>query len=395
MRRAPLAHGLALITVASIACGIIGTSLPQDGFASWTLADILFPAVMLVVGWTLAWRRPGIALGWIMIAVALSSALRGPTDLLGVALLPAAPHLATWLLWYGGNGPWSWIPPIGLIFTQLPLRFPDGLLPSPRWRWFSRTTVGFLAITCVIEAVTSAGHVARGVPNPTYLNLGAAAAPLGLFAIVLLFAAVIGSVSSLFVRYRRGGTVERAQLRWVFWALAVVTGLLVVDFLEGSIFGDDSTPGLAGQIAGAGQVVTTAAYFLIPIAILVAVLRHGLYSIDRIVSRTAAYLIVTLAVVTVYAGVVLLVSLLLPDQTSVSVAVATLAAAAVFLPLLRIVRSSVDRRFNRAQYDAEKVLDAFGERIRTGADPHGAARDLVAAVERTLQPTAIGIWTPR
>jgi FlaA1/EpsC-like NDP-sugar epimerase len=136
-------------------------------------------------------------------------------------------------------------------------------------------------------------------------------------------------------------------------------------------------------------------YGLIPVAIAIAVLRYRLYEIDRIISRTVSYALVTAIVVAVYALVVTSVAWLLPDATTLGVALATLSAAAFFLPVLRVTRRLLDRRFNRAQYDAERVVVAFGDRLRTGADPHTAASDLADAVERTLEPSVVGVWTRR
>jgi hypothetical protein len=186
-------------------------------------------------------------------------------------------------------------------------------------------------------------------------------------------------VASLAVRYRRGDRTLRAQLRWVLWAVAVATASLALSWLlpEGLSYLDSWILAL---------------YALIPIAIGVAVLRYRLYDIDRIISRTAAYAVVTLVTVGTYAVVVLASTLLLPRLPSVGVALATLAAAAVFLPALRGIRRAVDRVFDRARYDAQRVVDAFGERMRSGADPQRATEDLTTAIERTLQPTSIGIW---
>jgi hypothetical protein len=136
-------------------------------------------------------------------------------------------------------------------------------------------------------------------------------------------------------------------------------------------------------------------YSLIPIAIAVAVLRYGLYGIDRIISRTVSYAIVTIVIVGVYVGFVLGIGALLPQANSVGVAIAALAAAAVFLPLLRVVQRRLDRRFDRQRYDAEQVVEAFGARLRNAVDPEATVPDLVSAVERALQPTSLGVWVPR
>jgi hypothetical protein len=271
---------------------------------------------------------------------------------------------------------------VGLLFTQTLLRFPDGRLPSPRWRGFSWFTIASIVIASWMIS-SSVRTVAPGLANPTYVvwtatdyNLLQVVAYIGLLA-----SSFIGSIASLFVRYRRARSVERVQLRWLFWAGCIPVVLTIVAWLVPSNLGVFIRP--FGLVS----------YSFIPVAIAVAVLRYGLYNIDRIISRTVSYAIVTIVIVGVYVGIVLGIGALLPRANSLGVALATLAAAAVFLPLVRGVQRLVDRRFNRAAYNAQRVVDAFGERLRSGADPHAAGADLVSTVEQALEPTAVGIWT--
>lgn len=381
-----VAHALVVIGLgSSVAQVVLNPSAVVAGLLPWGLASLALPVVALLVGWILALRRPRLSLGWILIAIGVLVSTESAIGALGGVLVPTAPAVARWLLWYGGVDQWAWIPPIGLLFTQVPLRFPDGLLPSPGWRWFSAYTMVAIAVTCV--AFSSVERtVARGVPNPTY-GPWAADALVAIVPGAMIAIAFIGSIASLVVRYRRSPAAARAQLRWIFWAAAVVASLLILSW-----FGDYTKPGVAGV---ADLVVASAAalaYSLIPLAILFAVLRYRLYEIDRIISRTAAYAAVTLTVVVTYAAVVLVVGALLPAQQSTGVALATLAAAGVFLPVLRRARQVVDRIFNRAQYNAERVVEAFGVRIRNGADPHAAGDDLTSAITETLQPSTIGLW---
>jgi hypothetical protein len=336
----------------------------------------------LTVGWLLAARLPRHPLGWLLLAVPALFTLWLPFGLLGMALLEVAPNAAAWLLWYGGlrEDGWAWLLPVGLLFTQIPLRFPDGRLPTPAWRWFSWFTIVAIVIASAVLSTASA-EVAPGVANPAHIE-GIIDSPWAWIAVFagLLATSFLGSAASLFVRYRRSGEVARAQLRWVLWGTAIPVTALVFGWLVPEDWN------LLNSVVGLS-------YALIPISIAIAVLRYRLYEIDRIISRTASYTIVTLFAVAVYAVVVTSVTWVLPDAPAVAVAVATLVAAALFLPLLRRVRRWVDRRFNRAQYDAQRVVAAFGERLRTGVDPHTASADLVRAVEQTLQPTSIGVWT--
>ena len=389
-----LAHALAVLTVVGVGMQIL---LVPDALATlfpWGLSIFLFTATALAVGWLIAWKRPGMALGWIVLAIAFLFGLQGLTLGLGDALQTAVPGPASWLLSFGAaDSQYSWLPPIGLLFTQVPLRFPTGALPSRRWAWFSRFTIAVLALSTALIATAGRNIPGLTVANPFYVDWGAAGDLVSALALLVLLPAFVGSIASLFVRHRRADAVQRAQLRWVFWAVATVVGLLVSSWIEGAIFGDENAPGLPGFVSNAWQFVTGLGYSLIPLAILFAVLRYGLYSIDRIISRTASYAIVTISVVVLY-GAIVVVASLLPGLKSFGVALATLVAAAVFLPLLRAVRRVVDRRFNREQYDAQRVVEAFGERVRNGADPYRAGRDLVAAVEQTLHPGGIGVWMP-
>jgi len=391
-----LAHGIGVLVLAAFVVLIVDS--PSGAWAGGGWGVLVFVAVTLFVAWFLAWRRPRIALGWILLAIPVLFTVQLPLGLLSAQLRDAAPGVAQWLLWYKWDRgeTWGWLAPIGLLFSQILLRFPDGRLPSRRWRWFSWYTIGALALaTCLVSTTHAA--LAPGVPNPTYLPAWSAAEPavLGVAYGLCLMPSIAGSIASLFVRYRRGSTIDRVQLRWVFWAAAVVAALLAVSgaisFAVPAIeltWDNDESP-----LAVTRTLVVSIGYAFIPVAIFFAVLRYGLYSIDRIISRTASYAIVTGTAVATYVAVVLNLTLLLPDIGTIGVAVATLAAAALCLPLLRIVQRGVDRRFDRERYDAARVVDAFGERLRDGADPHTAADDLVAAVEQTLQPSAVGVWT--
>lgn len=387
-----LAHAVAVLTVVGVAMQMVLVPDLATTLLPWGLSTLLFTATALSVGWLIAWKRPRMPLGWVVLTIAFLFGLQGLTLGLGSLLEPVAPGPASWLISYGGaTSQYSWLPPIGLLFTQVPLRFPTGSLPSRGWRWFSWFTIAALALSTATLA-TGPEPVSPGVANPFFVDW-VDADLVSTIGLLVLLPAFVGSIASLFVRHRHADAVQRAQLRWVFWAVATVVGMLVLSWVEGAVFGDETAGGLPGIVSLALQTITGFGYSLIPLAILFAVLRYGLYSIDRIISRTASYAIVTLTVVVLYGAIVVIASLL-PGLESFGVALATLVAAALFLPLLRAVRRVVDRRFNREQYDAQRVVEAFGERIRNGADPHRAGRDLVTAVEQTLRPGAIGVWTP-
>jgi hypothetical protein len=353
-----------------------------DGRPAGDAAPFLTLLTIFVgVGCLLSWKRPLNPIGWLLLLIPALFTIGTPATLLGEALLPSAPDLSAWLFWYGYDreDTWSWLPPIGLLLTQIPLRFPDGALPSPRWRWFSRYTIAALVMASAGLSTLSA-EVYPGIPNPAHLSALAENPLIIPVSFAALAVAFIGSLASLIVRYRRADPVQRAQLRWMLWAVGLAVAILIASWII-----PDPWMGITG--------VVLVSYGLIPVAIAIAVLRYRLYEIDRIISRTAAYALVTAVAVAIYTIVVTSVAWLLPDATTLGVALATLLAAGVFLPVLRVSRRLLDRRFNRAQYDAERVVDAFGDRLRTGVDPHTAAADLTGAVERTLEPSVVGIWT--
>jgi len=348
------------------------------------LSFLLLLLATLAVGWILGWKRPSNPLGWLFMAFAGLFALQFPAVLLGDAVFSFAPGVSTWLYWYGSDrqDTWSWVPPVGILLTQIPLHFPDGRLPSPRWRWFRGYTIFALLVTSFVLS-TSPAEVVPGVDNPTHMADITADPIIRILVFVgLLAASFVGAIASLFARYHYADGVQRAQLRWVLWAVSLAAGTLVFSWVASSVLD-----------VGFLQGTVLAAYALIPISIGIAVLRYRLYDIDRIITRTATYTLVTVTVLGIYLLVVTSISLLLPRLPSLGVALATLAAAALFLPLLRLVQRWIDRRFNREQYNAAKVVEIFGERLRNGADPHTAAADLVDAAEQTLHPSSLGIWT--
>lgn len=193
-------------------------------------------------------------------------------------------------------------------------------------------------------------------------------------------------LADLTLRWRRSDGVERLQYRWLVFGvgsmLTIVVGAVALGFVFPSLTDDPLWIGIA-----------TASLNLPAIAIGIAVTRHGLYGIGRIVSRTVSYTAVTAFALATYAAVVIALGAILPQQEAIPVAIATLAAAAVFLPLLRWLRRVVDRRFDRARFDAEAIVEAFGDRLRSGTGVTRVDEDLRGAVDRALQPASIGVWT--
>lgn len=341
---------------------------------------MLLPFVLttLAMGWLLASRLTRNPLGWLLLSVVWCFLVAGGAAVLGNLTVGWSPRLTAWLGWLAGTDEWGWIwlPAVGILFTQLLLLFPDGHLPSPRWRAFWVFTLAALILGTGALA-TAQGQLRHGVANPI-----AVAWPHDHQEWVVpllggcLFVSFIGSVASLFVRYRRAGDVARLQLRWVAWAASVVLTVYIASFF---------VPVLASSLV-------MVAYALIPAAMGVAVLHYRLYDIDRVVSRTVSYAVATGGVVLTYVAVIALFTRLVPLSSALAVSAATLASAAVLRPLLRRTQAVVDRRFNRQRYDPQVTVDAFGRRLRAEVAVDSIVSELVATVDSTMQPRGVSLW---
>lgn len=243
-----------------------------------------------------------------------------------------------------------------------------------------------LALATSLATVTDDAPLPSGRQNPFGVS-GIEWLDLLYSGALFLAFAVIGGivVLDLAQRWRVADQVGRLQYRWFVTALGIVVSMVTLAGIFRAVAPNS-------PVFAVVEVLATLSLNLIPISVAIAVTRHGLFEINRIVSRTVAYATVTALTVAVYALVVTSTTWLAPQLPSVGVAVATLAAAAVFLPALRWVQRIIDRRFARERYDAERVVEAFGERLRTQVDPEATCDDLLKAVERTLQPSAAGLW---
>jgi hypothetical protein len=340
--------------------------------------------VYAAVGFVVARRQPGNPIGWILITwivVFLLSGVAGGYAALyyrfGHHRLPLAPVAVV-------LGP-LWAPAL-LLFPVVILLFPDGRLAARRWRWVLRAYVvaGALASTAVFApAVTAvARHDVRIDAAGNLISTGrphggllAVAAPLGLGLILVI---VLSFVAHQVFSWRRATGERRQQLKWL------ATGAAVTLVVVAASLGFSSTS-VVGEILGIGLAA-------LPVGIGVGILKYRLYEIDRIISRTLAYAIVTGLLVGVYAGLVLLATQVLRFHSSVAVAISTLAAAALFNPLRRRVQHAVDRRFNRARYDADQTVTAFAARLKDAVDLDSVRDDLAAVVENALEPAHVSVW---
>jgi hypothetical protein len=324
--------------------------------------------------------------GWLLLAVALSLSVTAAAAqylVWGLLVRPGALPGARWVAMYYSAIGFTAMTAIGLLL----LVTPTGSPPSPRWRWLARVMVATPVLLVAVATLT------RGPLDPRHEALGGPFDLRGHGGVLLLAnqvalavttLAVVVAAGSLVGRFRRARGVERLQLQWV--ALAA----LVVVFAGGVVLA-----GLAVGIASASTLLTVAVGLclaVLPVATGAAVLRYRLYDLDRIISRTLAYGLLTVLLGLGYAAVVLGLGRLLGKSSSLAVAAATLAVAAAFQPLRRRVQALVDRRFNRRHYDTTQTLEAFSARLREQVDLDTLSAELLTVTEQTMQPTQVSLW---
>jgi len=363
--------------------------LTSDGPRGEALIIALGVVAMATVGVLLAVRVPANKIAWLLLAAAMALGLQtlGP----GYAARSIVVAGGSWpgtaiALWIPGVLGWI---PVSVMAVAIPLIYPDGRLLSPRWRWLVLLIVG-VGVMTTLGAFRPGPIPGSSIQNPfgvpgmeAYPSQADLPAYLGLIGL-LLFS---GAVASVAIRYRRAGQVERAQLKWLIAATsgaAIAWSLVIVGGLTGAIF-----------VTGVGWVAGLLAFTAFPVAIGVAVLRYRLYEIDRIISRSIAWTLVTGALIAVFGASVVGLQAALTGLTqgdTLAVAVSTLAVAALFQPLRRRVQRLVDRRFDRASYDGHRTVEAFAERLRDEVDLDAVTADLEQTVSSTVRPTSVGLW---
>ena len=320
-----------------------------------------------LVGW-LVWGS-GSALGWATAATAYATqsgttcgGCQPGTELIGILANVA------------------FAPIVGAVAIFIPLLFPDGRLPSPRWRPVAWIGLGATALFTAAIAFAP-GALPSGIENPIGLDVfssnGGAGSVAALAGVVV---AMILAIASVVWRFRHAGHLQRQQLRWFGYATLVMVACIAI----GVIWSSDSA-----------WLVLFSGLGFMPLAIGVAILRYRLYDLDRLVSRTIAYAVVTGGLIAVYLAVNLGLTTVFESLTSgnsVAVAASTLVVAALFTPLRRRVQSIVDRRFDRARVDGERTSAAFSARLRDEVDIAAVTADLDVTVRSALRPTALGLW---
>jgi hypothetical protein len=385
------ALALVLLAVAIVLSGLDHT---QSVLGSGPIIPIV--VVYAGVGVVIARRQPRNPIGWILLVAPAGSQLL-PADAGSYAQLAYRPGhrlpmgAVALLLEY------SWAV-VALLLLLVILLFPDGRLPSPRWRpvlW------SYLAVIACVAGCTYAAAVTALAAHPVRVDPGGGLAavdmPSGSSAWLARFDQVsfpvlaafwVSFVAAQVLSWRRSSGDRRQQLKWLMsgaGALAASQAIIqpVLNF----------DPGLPDQVRLLLNVLLGLGAAALPACLGIAILRYRLYDIDRIISRTLAYAIVTGLLIGLYAALVLLATQVLSFRTSVAVAASTLAAVALFNPLRRRVQRMVDRRFNRARYDADQTIAAFAARLKDTTDLGAVRNDLATAVYHALEPVHVSVWT--
>jgi hypothetical protein len=350
---------------------------------------LTIPLIYAAVGVVVARHQPRNPVGWILIffivllLIPLNAGyyavLRYRVGYHGIPLGPAAVAVASLLV----------LAPA--LFPLVILLFPDGRLASRRWRW---VLWGYAGLVCYLAAINlgpalaaDASHDIRvnssgDVTDANHLTGWLVHPPGWLTAVVFLSLGVIwlSFVGHQVLSWRRASGEHRQQLKWL--ACGAVVALCL------SLLGNAVSSNVVSRLLEVGVAA-------LPAGIGVGILKYRLYDIDRIISRTLAYAVVTGVLVGVYAGLVLLATQVFRFHSTVAVAAATLAAAALFNPLRRRVQRVVDRRFNRARYDADQTMAAFAARLKDAVDLDSVGNDLTGVVSQVLEPEHVSVWLSR
>jgi hypothetical protein len=379
--------------LASIVLHVLAHSSQEPTSTGDTLSELLIFFSFLafpMVGALVASRHPKNPVGWICLTVGLFWTL----IFLGDSIPGSGPYPVT----IAALTQAIWIPPVGLLGIYLILLFPDGKLPSRRWRplaWLSGMVMVLASLGITFSPGPLEGH--PGVRNP----LGLEGTPpwvftAGIAILLLLPLCMIASALSLVLRYRRSWGEEREQIKWIAFAASVVGLLYLITMVSSFTFsgpwGAAGTPLWLGLL----QQVSLVSFTAVPIAVGFAVLKYRLYDIDLLINRTLVYGSLSATLVVLYfGGIVVLQGVfvaLTGEKSTLAVVASTLLIAALFNPLRRGIQGFIDRRFYRNKYDARKTLDVFSVKLRNETDLDALSSDLVGVVRETVQPSHVSLW---
>jgi len=397
------APALVALWIAALALVLLGfvEALPS-GLANAAFVGVTLPLVLstVAVGAVLVNRLPRHIVGWLLLGGGLSIAVSiGAAALAdyGLNLHPGSVPGAVWFAILSGATGGMFI---GLLGGFVPLYFPTGRLLSPRWRVMVLIAIVLTLSPVITNAFGTLGEFGSlsGSTYPAEVTNPLALSGLGgqLIALLSTISHALGEVvlipvlASLVVRYRRASGIERAQLKWFAYVGLVVPPALLLAISTGG-----ATSGPLAVISNIAFVVAIGGLALQPVAIGIAVLRYRLFEIDRLISRTISWVILTVLVAASFVTFILVFQAILAPLTrsnELAVAGSTLVAFGLFQPLRRRVQRLVDRRFNRTRYDAERTVAAFAERLRDEVDLKHLRAEILATVAQTVEPMSISLW---
>ena len=404
-----LAWSLAALSVVmfvgSVALWVLAhsTHVARSLDADLTTGSLLGQALFLVfplVGALIASRRPENPIGWLCLVDGL---LWTTTDMLDYHSLygMASPGSVPFPVGLAAVNHWLWVPTVGLLGTYVFLLFPDGRLPSKRWRplaWLS----GVVIASGSLGLMLSPGplDMPRGIRNPFGLEAAPWVAVAAYAILPLLPLCMLASALSLVMRYRRSRGDVRQQIKWIAFAASLVALTYLIAIVASFIHPSEELWLAAGVPLWLDLIEYAALLSItsVPIAIGFAVLKHRLYDIDIIINRTLVYGSLTGALALVYFGGVTVTQALFRNITGqeqlpqLVIVASTLVIAALFNPLRRRIQSFIDRSFYRSKYDARKTLEAFSAKLRDKTDLEALNSELVGVVRETMQPAHVSLW---
>jgi hypothetical protein len=377
------------LTALSLLLLVLNTSHLQVPAYSFWAENVLIAVGFSTVGAVIFPRMPPEnPIGWLFCAVGLLWAMLHFLGEYATYTLVVAPGslpaggVASWLYC------WPWVPGLGLL-VFLGLLFPNGDLPSARWRWFARLSAISTLVGTVLVAFSPGQIIGLpGISNPFGIeSLPNADKPVQ----VLMFVLMSGMLVSLLMRrlYARG--IERQQTRWFTYTAGIATGGAVLQYIV-------SEPLDLVWLGWVGYALVLIGLVGFPISMGIAVTRYRLYDIDILVNRTLVYGVLTATLALVYFGGVTAAQAIFQaitgqeEQSQLAVVASTLVIAALFTPLRRRIQSFINKRFYRNNYDARKTLEAFSATLREETDLHRLGEGLVAVVGETMQPAHVGLW---
>ncbi len=380
---------LSLVLLAAIVLLVHASDSSRLPVQTFVLAEFL---AFVSVGVLVSSRRPANPIGWLFCAVALSNLLWAFAWQYAVYALATKPgslpggEVMAWL----GTG---WLANVGwgLMVIFVPLLFPTGRLPSPRWRPVAWLAAILLALSIVVFAFRPGPISSEGPPVTNPLGLEGAEGAIRLADTVLsscTVALMIAAVASVIVRFRRARGEERQQIKWFAYSIVLLASAVGLGVLNNYV---PMVP-----LASAIPVVQGIGIASVPVATGIAILRYRLYDIDLLINRTLVYGPLTATLIVLYFGGIVVLQrafvLVTGEQSTLAVVASTLAIAALFNPLRRGIQGFVDRRFYRSKYDAAKTLEGFSKKLRDETDLEALSNDLVGVVTETMQPAHVSLW---